>query len=238
MGVNMNVVAIHGSMRKGSTYEISRQFIKKLELEESKVTDFFLPKDMPSFCIGCGNCFMKSENLCPHKSVLQPIIKAMDEADLLIFTSPVYVLHTSGQMKTFLDHFGYQFIIHRPNPLMFQKTALVISTAAGSGMKSTNKDIKDSLSYWGVGRIFTYGKAVYAIKWEGVSEKTRSKIENDVKKLSVKITRGLHSTSPSMKVKFLFYTMRFVNKHFAFNKLDQAYWDSKGWLGKARPWKL
>lgn len=43
--------------------------------------------------------------------------------------------------------------------------ALVISTAAGGGMKSTNKDIMDSLNFWGVGKIFTYGKAVTAVNW-------------------------------------------------------------------------
>lgn len=233
----MKVVAIHGAIHKGSTYEISRQFIKELGVASSDVEEYFLPKDMSSFCTGCGNCFMISEDLCPHKLQLKPIINAMDLADLLIFTSPVYVLHTSGQMKTFLDHFGYRFIIHRPNPLMFQKTALIISTAAGSGMKSTNKDIKDSLTFWGVGRIFTYGKAVYAIKWEGVSEKTRNKISEDVKTISTKILKRVHKTTPSIKVRFLFYSMRFVNKHFAFNKTDQDYWISKGWLKKARPWK-
>ncbi len=233
----MKVVVIHGALHKGSTYEISRQFIRELGVSSSDVLEYFLPKDMSSFCTGCGNCFMINEDLCPHKHQLQPIITAMDHADLLIFTSPVYVLHASGQMKTFLDHFGYRFIVHRPNPLMFQKTALVISTAAGSGMKSTNKDIKDSLTYWGVGRIFTYGKAVYAIKWEGVSEKTRNKISEDVKYISTRILKSIHKTTPSIKVRFLFYTMRFVNKHFAFNKTDQDYWISKGWLKKARPWK-
>lgn len=234
----MKAAIIHGALHKGSTYEISRQFLKELVLQDNEVEEFFLPKDMSSFCIGCSNCFMKGEEYCPHKSQLEPIITAMDRADLLIFTSPVYVLHTTGQMKTFLDHFGYRFIVHRPNPVMFKKTALIISTAAGSGMKSTNKDIKDSLTFWGVGRIFTYGRAVYAIKWDGVSVKTRRKINRNVKRISGKISKSLHKTTPSIKVKFLFYMMRFVNKHFAFNKVDHEYWLNKGWLNKARPWKI
>lgn len=233
----MNVVIIHGALHKGSTYEISKQFLEAMGFTKTDVVEFFLPKDMSSFCVGCGNCFMKSEELCPHKSQLQPIINAMDNAHLLIFTSPVYVLHATGQMKTFLDHFGYRFIVHRPNPLMFQKKALILSTAAGSGMKSTNKDIKDSLTFWGVGQIYTYGKAVYTINWEGISDKTKNKISKDVQKLSGKILRSIHKTSPSIKVKFLFYMMRFMNKHFPFNKVDNDYWIKMGWLKKARPWK-
>jgi multimeric flavodoxin WrbA len=233
----MKAVLIHGALHKGSTYEISRQFISQLALKDSDIMEFFLPKDMSSFCIGCSNCFMKGEEFCPHKSQLQPIITAMDQADLLIFTSPVYVLHTTGQMKTLLDHFGYRFIVHRPNPLMFKKTALIISTAAGSGMKSTNKDIKDSLTFWGVGSIFTYGKAVYAIKWDEVSAKTRNKIQGDVVKLTSKISKSVHKKNTSIKVKFLFHMMRFMHKHFSFNKVDHDYWLSKGWLKKARPWK-
>ena len=31
---------------------------------------------------------------------------AMDEADVVILASPVYVYHATGQMMAFLDHFG------------------------------------------------------------------------------------------------------------------------------------
>lgn len=54
-------------------------------------------------------------------------------------------------MKAFLDHYGYRWMVHRPEESMFRKQGVCISTAAGAGLKSTNKDMADSLFFWGVG---------------------------------------------------------------------------------------
>lgn len=50
---------------------------------------------------------MKGEEKCPHYEKLDPITKAVDEADVLILTSPVYVYHCTGSMKAWLDHYGW-----------------------------------------------------------------------------------------------------------------------------------
>ncbi len=103
-------------------------------------------------------------------------------------------------------------------------------------MKSTIKDIVDSLTFWGTGKIFTYGRAVAAVDWEGVSEKKKVKIHGDVKKLSDKILHRCGKVKPSLKVKALFYAMRFVQKKFTFNAVDKKYWEEQGWLEHNRPW--
>ena len=77
----------------------------------------------------------------------------MDKADILIFTSPVYVYHVTGSMKAFLDHYGYRWMVHRPEEKMFSKQVVCIATAAGAGMKSTIKDISDSM-FFGVFQKF------------------------------------------------------------------------------------
>lgn len=200
------------------------------------MTEFFLPKDMPHFCRGCSQCFMKGEEYCPDYEKVNKIKVAIEKADLLIFSSPVYVYHTTGQMKTLLDHFGYQWMVHRPNKTMFHKMALVISTAAGAGMKSTNKDIVDSLSFWGVGRIFKYGKSVAAINWDGVSDKKKVSIYKDIEQLSAKIIKISKNVTPSIKCKILFYAMRMAQKKGGFNKKDFEYWEEQGWLEEVRPW--
>ena len=55
----MNIVAIHGVEHKGSTYHIAKMVIHNLNADQ--ITEFFLPKDMPHFCKGCGACFTKGE---------------------------------------------------------------------------------------------------------------------------------------------------------------------------------
>ena len=65
--------------------------------------------------------FQKSMNHCPHYEKLRPITKSMEEADLIILASPVYVFHATGQMMSFLDHYGTRWMVHRPNEKMFYK---------------------------------------------------------------------------------------------------------------------
>ncbi|NYB73601.1 NAD(P)H-dependent oxidoreductase [Sedimentibacter hydroxybenzoicus DSM 7310] len=233
----MNITLVYGTERKGSTYNIAQLFLNKLRDEKSEVREIFLPRDMPHFCKGCSLCFMKGEEYCPDYEQVNKIRIALEKADMLIFASPVYVYHTTGQMKALLDNFGYQWMVHRPNKAMFGKIALVISTAAGAGMKSTNKDIADSLTFWGIARIFRYGKGVAAIDWNSVSDDKKSVIYKDVDKISSKIIKKFKNVTPSIKVKALFHAMRIAQKKGGFNKTDVEYWKEQGWLGSLRPWK-
>ena len=60
-------------------------------------------------------------------------------------------------MKAFLDHYGYRWMVHRPEEKMFGKQAVCISTAAGMGMKNANKDMADSTFFWGCARTYKLG---------------------------------------------------------------------------------
>ncbi len=233
----MNIVAIYGSERKGSTFNIVRLFLERMRVDGGSLTEFFLPKDMPHFCAGCSSCFRKGEEYCPHAASIAPIREAMIKADLIIFSSPVYVLRVSGQMKALLDHFAFQFMIHRPAKEMFKKTALVVTTGAGGGMKGVLKDIRASLDMWGVGKVFTCGAAGFASDWESVSEKNKARIEKNVDRLSARIIATAGRVKPRMKVKLLFSVFRLVHKRFATNPADKQYWKSQGWLAGARPWR-
>lgn len=228
----MKITIIHGQSHKGSTYHIADILAKKIGGE---VVEFFLPKDFGEFCIGCNNCFMKSEFLCPHYEKISPITNAMDEADVLIFASPVYVYHATGSMKVFLDHYGYRWMLHRPNAAMFKKQAVCISTAAGAGTKSTNKDMADSLFFWGVGKVYKYGVNVRAVSYKRVSEKIKMKIDKKSFSLAQKIKRRSGNITPGLKTKVFFHIMRRVMKK-GWNQADADYWEEKEWIGKKRPW--
>lgn len=228
----MKIAMIHGQNHKGSTYHIARMLADKLEGE---VTEFFLPRDFGQFCVGCTNCFQKSEKLCPHYEKLLPITQAMDEADVLILDSPVYVYHVTGSMKTFLDHYGYRWIVHRPREEMFHKQAVCISTAAGAGMKSTNKDMADSMFFWGVGKIYIYGIAVAATSYAGIDEKRKEKIQKKTTELAEKIRKNNGKVKVSIKTKMFFYLMRMLQKK-GWNPVDVAYWKERGWDKGKHPW--
>lgn len=229
----MNITIIHGQNHKGSTYHIARMLAEKIE---GNITEFFLPRDFDEFCVGCTNCFTKSETLCPHYEKIKPITEAIDNADVIIFASPVYVYHATGAMKAFLDHYGYRWMVHRPEENMFYKQAVCVSTAAGAGMKSTNKDMADSTFFWGVAKTYTYGVGVAATSWNEVNEKTKEKVEAKATALAKKIRSNYGKVKPGIKTKVFFNIMRLMQKN-GWNKADVEYWKEKDWLGKKRPWR-
>ena len=228
----MKTVIINGQNHKGSTYHIAHELAEKIGGE---ITEFFLPKDFGEFCVGCTNCFMKGADRCPHHEKLFPITKAMDEADVIILASPVYVYHASGPMKAFLDHYGYRWMVHRPEPAMFKKQGVCISTAAGAGMKSTNKDMADSLFFWGVPKIYKYGCAVAAVDWNSISEKKMASIHKNTSRIAASIKKNHGRVKVGLQTKVFFHIMRMIQQN-GFNPRDVEYWKERGWTGKGRPW--
>ena len=231
-GREMRVVIINGQNHKGSTYNIARLLADKIGGE---IEEFFLPRDFSDMCLGCTQCFMKSETLCPHYDKLRPINEAMESADVLILASPVYVYHVTGSMKAWLDHYGYMWMVHRPRSSMFSKQAVCISTAAGGGMKSTNKDMADTLYYWGIGKIYKLGYAVAATSWATVNDKKKKKIEKDIDKLARKIKSKYGKVKPGLKTKAFFNIMCMLQKN-GWNEVDANYYKENGWTNKKRPW--
>lgn len=228
----MKILIIHGQSHKGSTYQIAHMTAEKIEGE---IKEFFLPKDFDEFCLGCTNCFVKSETACPHYEKLKPITEAIDEADVIILASPVYVYHATGAMKALLDHYGYRWMVHSPEGSMFKKQGISITTAAGAGMKSANKDMMDSLFFWGVAKRYKYGKGIAAVNWNGVSEKKKKSIENATSRIAKKVNRNSKNVKPGIKTKFFFGIMRMLQKH-GFNPRDVEYWKNRGWLDGKKPW--
>ena len=231
----MNITVIYGSERHGSTWHIAQKFISKLACG-GEVREFYLPSALPEMCTGCGICVTQGGRYCAHRQYVEPIVKALDQADLIILASATSVYHVTGSMKNFLDHLAYRWMVHRPSPTMFTKSALAITTAAGGGMKPTLQDMTDSLSYWGVGKIWTYGKAVRSMGWEGVPVHIKCKIDRDVAHLARKIGASGCAVVPSREIQRKFQLMRMLHKGSFLTKSDHEYWGVRGWLDGVRPW--
>lgn len=229
----MKIAIIHGQSHQGSTCHIARELAKKLGGE---TTEFFLPRDFGEFCAGCTVCFIDSERKCPHYEKLAPITKAIDEADILILASPVYVFHATGAMKALLDHYGWRWMVHRPEERMFTKQAVCVSTAAGAGMGSTNRDMAHSTFWWGVARTYKLGVAVNETSWERVAEKKKRKIDRKLHRLAGKLRAGQGRVRPGLKTRAVFRVMGIMQKR-GWNPADGDYWKEKGWTGRKRPWK-
>lgn len=229
----MKIVLIHGQNHKGSSCQIGRMLSE--QFADREVSEFFLPRDLNHFCLGCYRCIEKEEN-CPYYPEKRRIMDRVEEADLLIFTTPTYCMRASAPMKSFLDLTFPYWMVHRPRASMFSKKAVVISTAAGAGAKTAVKDITDALFYWGVPWVKTYGIAVQAMNWESVSPKKKAAIEKKVRSLAAAISTR-QSVRPGLKTKVIFEAMRMMQKKdMGSDPAEKAYWQQKGWLNKNRPW--
>ncbi|MDO4864272.1 MAG: NAD(P)H-dependent oxidoreductase [Ruminococcus sp.] len=231
----MKVVLISGTAHKGSTYRIGRIVAEKVTSAEN-ISEVFLPRDFGEFCRGCTNCFVKGEDKCPHFEKLRPITELIDAADVVILASPVYVYHCTGQMKALLDHYGYRWMAHRPEEKMFSKQAVVVSTAAGAGVKSALRDMADSCFFWGIPQTYKLGKAVAATDWDSVKPELRDKINAEAGKIAKKIRKREKKVPVGIKTRAFFKIMSLMQKN-GWNPADADYWKAKGWTGSKRPWR-
>ena len=238
----MKITVINGTEKHGITYRLKELFLEQFN-GKAEITEFYLPKDGPGFCSGCTTCFLKDQHLCKDAERVQKIEKAMLEADLLVFTSPSYVMHVTGAMKAMLDHFGYRWMPHRPAKEMFGKRAFIITQSLGAGEKSSARDIKDSLSWWGISYIRNcHFKLMSDVIWDRIPEKKRSELTKGIVSAGKKFARIDYSKPAHTGIiaKAKFYIVRMMqtglgkdNPEYA----DYKYWKANGWIDKVRPWK-
>lgn len=234
-GDQMKIALIHGQNHKGSSYHTGRLLVEQIT-GETEITEFFLPRDLNHFCLGCYRC-IENDADCPWHVQKQVIVDAMDAADLLVFTTPTYCMAPSAPVKSLLDLTFTMWMAHRPHGAMFRKKAVVLSTSAGSSTAGATKGIAQSLFYWGVPKIYRYGTKVEAMNWENVKPKVKEKIARDTAKLAKKLSQN---TPPhaGLKTRVMFLIMAAMQKaNYNASPVEKEYWAAQGWLGKARPWR-
>lgn len=239
----MKITVINGTEKHGVTYRLKEIFLERFS-GHSDIREFYLPRDCPAFCSGCTNCILQSEHLCKDAGSIQKITSSLLESDLIVMTSPAYVMHTTGAMKAFLDHLAYLWMPHRPAPEMFTKRAVIITQCLGAGAKSAAKDIKHSLSWWGISKITVFtGTLMGDIVWERLAEKKRAELMEKINRLSDYFSSINYTKPPKVnagiRIKFLFCRMMQKSLHENDSEyLDGKYWEEMGWLGNTRPWSI
>ena len=238
----MKITVINGTQKHGVTYKLKELFLDEFR-DKAEITEFYLPTDCPNFCVGCTVCFTEDEHKCKDAEYIQKIEKAILEADLLVFTSPAYVFHATGAMKAMLDHFGYRWMPHRPAKEMFGKRAVIITQCLGAGGKSAAKDMKDSLSWWGISKIRVCSfKLMSDIHWEKISEKKKERMTAKIKNAAGTVKR-IDFSKPArtgLITKFKFYAVRMMQIGLGKENpeyTDYQYWSANGWTGTKRPWR-
>ena len=182
---------------------------------------------MPHVCRGCYACLHGKEEKCGGYEYLKPINEAFAKSNLIIFCCPVWCFHAPGQIKSFLDHYGYRWMVHRPDFDMMNKQAVIITTAGGGGLKSAAKDIKDSMDYWGVARTYIVTQSVWGYFWNDMPEKFKKSLEKKLEKTATKISEN---PKPSLKVRCLYKMFKSLHLKDKMWEIDNEYWKNEGRL--------
>jgi Multimeric flavodoxin WrbA len=147
----MRILEICGSPRQDGNTEYI------IELCKQKIYDLYKAKDKIdcdiisiynsniSWCKGCRICFNVSESKCPHNDELLIIKKKMEEADIIIVGSPVYLEDISGAMKNWMDRMAFN--CHRP--FLIGKPVYVYTTSAAVASKHAITSMKRAIISWG-----------------------------------------------------------------------------------------
>ena len=231
----MKIVVIHGQNHKGSTWNVADILLQNMTCEK-EVKEFFLPRDLNHFCTGCFQC-LEGRDKCAFWEDKKPIDDAINAADLLILTTPNYCMMPSAPMKAFLDLFFTNWLSHKPQETMFQKRAVVISTAAGAGAGKANKLVANNLTNWGIPEVIRYGLSVNATNLEMVLDKKKDKIQKDMTRLASKLLNKT-KVKVGIKTRILFWLYGGMQKaNWGASPSEKEYWESQGWLSGAKPWK-
>ncbi len=126
---------------------------------------------------------------------------------------------------------------------MFGKRAVIITQCLGAGDKSTAKDIKDSLSWWGVTAIKVVSfKLMADIDWNKIPENKKEAFRNKLSAVAKKM-HGIDYTVPAhagLVAKLKFYAVRMMQTGLGKQNpeyTDYKYWKANGWIDNARPWR-
>lgn len=231
----MKIVMLNGQNHKGSTYHIGRMIVDKIT-GDNEIKEFFFPKDLNHFCLGCYRC-IEDEKDCPYYEEKKKIFNAIEEADLLIVTTPTYCMHVSAPLKSLIDMMFDYWMVHRPQKSMFSKRMVIVSTSAGSSTKSAMKDVEDAFFNMGVPSITKYGISVQAMNWDGVRDSKKKKIDKDTTRIARRLSTN-KKPHVGIKTKFVFNMMRMMQKNgWGSSPVEKEYWDQNGWFSNKRPWK-
>lgn len=98
------IIILNGSPRKtGNTSTLIKHFCAGAEEAGNKCEVFDLHDMNISGCRGCFGCDKNREFPCVQKDDMNKIYSAYKEADVVVFASPIYYWHLSGQLVTALD---------------------------------------------------------------------------------------------------------------------------------------
>lgn len=223
----MKITAFIGSARKKHTYRAVETFFEKLNQYENIDYELIALSDYNlKICKGCKLCLDRGEERCPLKDDRDLLIEKIKDSDGIIFASPNYAFQVSGQMKVFLDRFG--FVFHRP--MFFGKT---FTSIVAQGVYGGNKIVK-YLDFVGNGMGFNVVKGCCIKTLEPMTEAGKMKTEQLLEKQAKRFYQRMQKErypAPSIFRLMLYRMSRSTMQAMLSDEFrDYSYFTEQGWF--------
>jgi len=141
----VKILALMGSPRKESNTDILvDKILEGAKTKEHTSEKVYLYDNEIKPCLACYGC-TKGDLNCVQQDGMQEIYPRMDEADLIIFGTPIYWFGSTGPMKNVIDRL-FPYI---RNKRIISKKGLLVSPSTGGPASSDLliETLKRSLSF-------------------------------------------------------------------------------------------
>ena len=127
-----NIVILSGSPRKGgNTEQLVNAFKTGVETAGKTVTVFQTANLNIKGCIGCEYC-LNNPGKCALKDDMADVLTALQEADIIVWASPVYYFSVTAQLKAAIDR-TYPLINENPKQVVLLLTCADHSSDTAEG---------------------------------------------------------------------------------------------------------
>jgi multimeric flavodoxin WrbA len=162
----MKVLLLNGSPRPNGCTARALREMEKVFVAEGVEVEFITVgnKDIRG-CIACGSCHRKGE--CVFDDLVNEVAAKFEEADGVVFGSPVYYAHANGTMLCFLDRLFYSS--------HFDKSMKVGASVVSCRRAGTTSAFDDLNKYFTISKM-PIASANY---WNEVHGSTAEDVEKD-----------------------------------------------------------
>ena len=144
--LKLKVLVFNSSPRKekGNTALILNPFIEGM-CEAGADVDLYYNYDLKiKPCRGCFNCWLKTPGICSQMDDMQWLLPKMNDADVLVYATPLYSYGMNGQMKNLIDR---MIVLAEPFMEVVEGRSRHI---AGDGEKPRKIVLVSNCGLWGI----------------------------------------------------------------------------------------
>ena len=128
------ILVINGSSRKnGNTAKLSNALITRSIQRGNQVEKYNIYDLNIGPCTACGKCYKKKTVPCIIDDDFNKIVESIKEAEVIVFSTPVYFYSIPGALKNLIDRM-YAFVVGEID--LSNKRYAIISSCAEEDMTS------------------------------------------------------------------------------------------------------